>query len=85
MKMLVTNMALAASVALASLVATEAASAQDQPSQETAYVQRHHSEAPPRVNSQSGDIVTGNRVIGRDPDPFIRGEILRHNDSGWPD
>ena len=23
--------------------------------------------------------------LGDDPDPFIRGEILRHYDSGWPD
>jgi hypothetical protein len=30
-------------------------------------------------------VVSGNRVIGRDPDPFIRGEILRHYDSGWPE
>jgi hypothetical protein len=29
-------------------------------------------------------VVSGNRIIGRDPDPFIRGEILRHYDSGWP-
>jgi hypothetical protein len=28
---------------------------------------------------------SGNRVIGRDPDPFIRGEILRHYNSSWPD
>jgi hypothetical protein len=30
-------------------------------------------------------VVTGNRVIGRDPDPFIQEEMLRHYDSGWPD
>jgi hypothetical protein len=30
-------------------------------------------------------VVSGNRVIGRDPDPFIRGEILREYDSGHPD
>jgi hypothetical protein len=27
----------------------------------------------------------GGRVIDCDPDPFIRGEILRHYTSGWPD
>ena len=27
----------------------------------------------------------GSRVIDCDPDPFIRGEILRHYNSGWPD
>jgi hypothetical protein len=31
------------------------------------------------------DVVSGNRIIGRDPDPFIRGELLRHYNSGWPD
>ena len=25
------------------------------------------------------------RVIGRDPDPWIRNEIMRHSHSGWPD
>ena len=30
-----------------------------------------------------GDIVSGDRVIGRDPDPFIRGEILRHYSLGY--
>jgi len=30
-------------------------------------------------------VISGNRIIGRNPDPFIRGEILRHYDSAWPD
>jgi hypothetical protein len=30
-------------------------------------------------------VVTGNKVIGHDPDPFIRNENLRHYDSAWPD
>ena len=30
-------------------------------------------------------VVKGRQVIGRDPDPWIRNEILRHSDSGWPD
>jgi hypothetical protein len=36
-------------------------------------------------SSPSIRVISGNRIIGRDPDPFIRGEILRHYDSGWPD
>jgi hypothetical protein len=28
------------------------------------------------------DVVSGNRIIGRDPDPFIRGQILREYNSG---
>jgi hypothetical protein len=30
-------------------------------------------------------VVSGNRIIGRDPDPFIRGQLLRAYDSGHPD
>jgi hypothetical protein len=36
-------------------------------------------------HAQSEEVISGNRVIGHDPDPFIRGEILRHYESGWPD
>ena len=39
----------------------------------------------PRVRVHPHDVVSGNRTIGRGPDPFIRGEILRHYHSGWPD
>ena len=39
----------------------------------------------PLVPVDPNDVISGNRIIGRDPDPFIRGEILRHYDSGWPD
>jgi len=97
MKMLVTAMAIAASVVLATPMAGNAARAQEYLSHEAAYAQRHHpgagahdAQANPRVGSGQratgpDDVVTGNRVIGRDPDPFIRGEILRHSDSGWPD
>src|SRR5262245_42109848 len=28
------------------------------------------------------DVVSGDRIIGRDPDPFIRGQILRAYNSG---
>lgn len=34
------------------------------------------------VHRQPGDVISGDRVIGRDPDPFIRGETLRHYHSG---
>jgi hypothetical protein len=39
----------------------------------------------PLVPVDPNDVISGDRIIGRDPDPFIRGEILRHYDSGWPD
>ena len=31
----------------------------------------------PRVRVQPTDVISGDRMIGRDPDPFIRGQILR--------
>jgi hypothetical protein len=27
---------------------------------------------------QPTDVISGDRMIGRDPDPFIRGQILRN-------
>jgi hypothetical protein len=39
--------------------------------------------APPTRNSDG--VAQGGRVIGHDPDAWIRNEILRHSDSGWPD
>jgi hypothetical protein len=30
-------------------------------------------------------VIDKGRVIARDPDPWIRNEILRHSHSGWPD
>jgi hypothetical protein len=75
-------------VALATLITTNAAYA-------AGYGQRYH--APPtaynaqanpnygfgpRVSVQPNDVIAGDRIIGRDPDPFIRGEILRHYHSG---
>jgi hypothetical protein len=96
MKMLVARMAVAASAALAALIAAEAAHAQGY--EEAAYGHRHRAvpeaydtQANPQygfgplVPVQPNDVISGNRIIGRDPDPFIRGEILRHYDSGWPD
>jgi hypothetical protein len=39
----------------------------------------------PRVCVQPTDVVAGNRIIGRDPDPFIRSQLLRAYNSGYPD
>jgi len=39
----------------------------------------------PRVCVHPNDVVSGDRIIGRDPDPFIRGQLLRAYNSGWPD
>jgi hypothetical protein len=89
---------LGTSAALATLVATGAARAQDYPSYDAASA-RSYRAAPevynsqgnprygfgPRVKAHPHDVITGDSVIGRDPDPFIRGEILRHYNSGWPD
>ena len=36
----------------------------------------------PRVRVHPHDVIAGNSIIGRDPDPFIRGEILRAYHSG---
>jgi hypothetical protein len=79
-----TTLALAASVALATLFATENANAQ-------AYAQRcelYNAQANPNygfgpcVTLQPGDVVSGNRMIGRDPDPFVRNQLLREFHSG---
>lgn len=94
------KLALLPSIALAMLIALESAPhAQEYLSHEAAYVPRHHAAPPLAYDAQGNpnygfgplrpvgpnDVVSGNRIIGRDPDPFIRGEILRHYDSGWPD
>jgi hypothetical protein len=36
----------------------------------------------PRVTAQPGDVISGNRQIGRDPDPRIRDQMLREYNSG---
>jgi len=33
----------------------------------------------------SDSVMDKGRVIGHDPDPWIRNEIMRHSHSGWPD
>ena len=83
------------SAALAMLIAAQAANAQEYLSPEAAYAQRRNA-APeayntranpnygfgPRVRVRPDDVVSGDRLIGTDPDPFIRGEILRNYNSG---
>jgi hypothetical protein len=94
MKPPVTKVLLGTSAAIALLIVTEVAQAQEFRSEDAAYragPQAYDAQVNPRyrfgprVTVQPGDVVTGNRIIGHDPDPFIRGEILRHYDSGWPD
>ena len=36
----------------------------------------------PRVCVHPHDVVSGDRIVGRDPDPFIRGQLLRAYNSG---
>jgi hypothetical protein len=90
MKMFVTKMALATSVALATLFVAEGANAQ------AAYAQRDRGEAydaqvnpnyryGPRVHVQPNDVTSGHSVIGRDPDPFVRNQLLREFNSEHPD
>jgi hypothetical protein len=86
MKMLATKMALATSVALATLIAAEAASAQTRrhqaaPEAYDAEANPHYGFGP-RVTVQPNDVVSGHSVIGRDPDPSIRNQLLREFDSG---
>ena len=84
MKMLATKMALVTSVALATLIAAEAASAQRLRIASEAYDAEANPNYGfgPRVTVQPNDVVSGNKVIGRDPDPSIRNQLLREFDSG---
>ena len=78
---------LVAAVALATLVAGPAfAQTFDSPSSNPESTQA----SPRRDQNTNGardpDAVTDKgRVIGRDPDPWIRNELMRHSHSGWPD
>jgi hypothetical protein len=87
MKMLITKVVLAASVALGTLIAAQAADAAQRYNSGQAY----DAQANPnyrfgrRVTVQPGDVVSGNSVIGRDTDPFIRDQLLREYNSGRPD
>jgi hypothetical protein len=88
MKILVTKVALAASVALATLAAAGAACAQ--PRHQAGSTVYDAQANPiygfgPRTTVQPGDVISGNRRIARDPDPFIRDQLLRDYNSGRPD
>ena len=89
MRKLASRAALAASMTLVSLIAAGAAHAQ---ASDMLYAQNnravpggYQSGYGPSVAPHPNEVMTGNRRIGRDPDPFIRGEILRHYNSSWPD
>jgi hypothetical protein len=84
MKMLVTKMAFATSVALATLIAGEAAYAQaryhDRGTAIDSQARGQVGGGGPRVTVQRNDVVVGGRVIGADPDPFIRQQLRRDYD-----
>ncbi len=78
---------LAASVALGTLVAAQAADAAQRYNGGQAYDAQANPNYRfgPRVTVQPGDVVSGNSVIGRDTDPFIRDQLLREYNSGRPE
>jgi hypothetical protein len=87
MKMLVTKLVLATSVALGTLMAAQAADAAQRYYGGQAYDAQANPNyrLGPRVTIQPGDVVSGNSVIGRDTDPFIRDQLLREFNSGRSD
>jgi len=87
MKMLISKVVLAASVALGTLMAAQAADAAQRYNGGQAYDSQANPNYRfgPRVTVQPGDVVSGNSVIGRDTDPFIRDQLLREYNSGRPD
>jgi hypothetical protein len=89
MKIFVSKVALAVSVALATLVAA-AGAASAQPRHQAGSTVYDAQANPiygfgPRTTVQPGDVISGNRLIARDPDPFIRDQLLRDYNSGRPD
>jgi hypothetical protein len=87
MRTFVTRVVLAASVALGTLMAAQAADAAQRYNGGQAYDAQANPNYRfgPRVTVQPGDVVSGNSVIGRDTDPFIRDQLLREYNSGRPD
>lgn len=87
MRTFVTNVVLAASVALGTLMAAQGADAAQRYNGGQAYDAQANPNYRfgPRVTVQPGDVVSGNSVIGRDTDPFIRDQLLREYNSGRPD
>ena len=87
MRTFVTRVVLAGLVALGTLMAAQAADAAQRYNGAQAYDAQANPNYRfgPRVNVQPGDVVSGNSVIGRDTDPFIRDQLLREYNSGRPD
>jgi hypothetical protein len=87
MRTFVTRVVLAASVALGTLMAAQAADAAPRYNGGQAYDAQANPNYRfgPRVTVLPGDVVSGNSVIGRDTDPFIRDQLLREYNSGRPD
>jgi hypothetical protein len=87
MRTFVTRVVLAGSVALGTLMAAQAADAAQRYNGNQAYDAQANPNYRfgPRVTVQPGDVVSGNSVIGRDTDPFIRDQLLREYNSGRPD
>jgi hypothetical protein len=87
MRTFVTRVVLASSVALGTLMAAQAADAAQRYNGGQAYDAQANPNYRfgPRVTVQPGDVVSGNSVIGRDTDPFIRDQLLREYNSGRPD
>ena len=87
MRTFVTRVVLAASVAFGTLMAAQAADAAPRYNGGQAYDAQANPNYRfgPRVTVQPGDVVSGNSVIGRDTDPFIRDQLLREYNSGRPD
>jgi hypothetical protein len=89
MKMTRTRYRSSVVLALAMLITAESAamagSAQRYTAAPTAYnVQANPNYGfGPRVRVHPHDVISGDRIVGRDPDPFIRGEILRAYHNGW--
>ena len=90
MKTLVTKMVFVASIALATVVfaeAVSAASAREGYDANRLAPKAYDAEANPnykfgpRITVKPGDVVSGDSVIGRDPDPSVRDELLREYDS----
>ncbi len=73
---------LVAAAASAILMAADTSYARNRDGQR--YVRSAGKVATPCVKPHPSNVRAGNKIIGRDPDPFIRGEILRNFYSGWP-
>ena len=84
------NAVLVLKIVLVTWVALATAMVADTSYARSGYARRHaaHSArkvaAPPCIKPHPSNVRAGNKIIGRDPDPFIRGEILRNFYSGWP-